>query len=97
MNENFSKILESSLDIQLSELLKLSIKNDSPENKEIIAKIIEKIYLDNILLSERFSLKTFSDFLLKKITETLIKEANGSEDILRLKIEKSNIFTKRNI
>ncbi|WP_379057554.1 hypothetical protein V6M93_14400 [Pectobacterium brasiliense] len=96
MNENFSKILESSLDIQLSELLKLSIKNDSPENKEIIAKIIEKIYLDNILLSERFSLKTFSDFLLKKITETLIKEANGSEDILRLKIEKSNIFTKSN-
>lgn len=66
MNENFSKILESSLDIQLSELLNLSIKNDSPENKEIIAKIIERIYLDNILLSERFSLKTFSDFLLKK-------------------------------
>ncbi|HDL7362419.1 hypothetical protein ACS764_08265 [Yersinia enterocolitica] len=96
MNEDIGKILNSSLEIQLNELLKLSTQTDSPKNKEHVAAIIEKIYINNTSLSERFSIKTVSNYLIEKIKEILLNESKGSEDAFRINIEKSEIFTKDN-
>ena len=96
MNKRIGEILNSSLEIQLNELLKLSTQTNPPKNKEYVAAIIEKIYINNTSLSERFSIKTVSDYLIEKIKEILSNESKGSEDAFRIKIEKAEIFTKDN-
>ncbi|MEQ5519110.1 hypothetical protein [Providencia rettgeri] len=92
-NEKLKSILDSSISVQLNEILKLSNNKNDQENKTFIQIIIEKIYSDNKEVSDRFSQKTTGLYLIDKIKKALELNFTGSEEELSRKINNDEIFS----